>query len=31
VRASFHYYNDDDDVEAFTAAMKNLRGQHGPR
>jgi selenocysteine lyase/cysteine desulfurase len=31
VRASFHYYNNDDDVEAFTAAMKNLRGQHGPR
>jgi selenocysteine lyase/cysteine desulfurase len=31
VRASFHYYNNDDDVEAFTAAMKNLRGEHGPR
>lgn len=31
VRASFHYYNNDDDVEAFTAAMKDLRDQHGPR
>ena len=31
VRASFHYYNNDDDVEAFTAAMKDLRGEHGPR
>jgi selenocysteine lyase/cysteine desulfurase len=31
VRASFHYYNNEDDVEAFTAAMKDLRGQHGPR
>lgn len=30
VRASFHYYNNEDDVEAFTAAMKDLRGQHGP-
>jgi selenocysteine lyase/cysteine desulfurase len=30
VRASFHYYNNDDDVEAFTAAMKSLRGQHAP-
>ena len=31
VRASFHYYNNEDDVEAFTAAMKDLRGEHGPR
>jgi len=31
VRASFHYYNNDDDVEAFTAAMKELRGEHCPR
>jgi selenocysteine lyase/cysteine desulfurase len=31
VRASFHYYNNEDDVAAFTAAMKDLRGQHGPR
>jgi selenocysteine lyase/cysteine desulfurase len=31
VRASFHYYNNDDDVEAFTAAMKELRGAHCPR
>src|SRR5450755_3917035 len=31
VRASFHYYNNDDDVEAFTMAMKDLRGEHCPR
>jgi selenocysteine lyase/cysteine desulfurase len=31
VRASFHYYNNEDDIAAFTAAMKDLRGQHGPR
>jgi selenocysteine lyase/cysteine desulfurase len=31
VRASFHYYNNEDDVEAFTAAMKDLRGEYGPR
>jgi selenocysteine lyase/cysteine desulfurase len=31
VRASFHYYNNEDDVEAFTAAMKDLRRPHGPR
>jgi selenocysteine lyase/cysteine desulfurase len=31
VRASFHYYNNDDDVEAFTTAMKELRGAHCPR
>jgi selenocysteine lyase/cysteine desulfurase len=31
LRASFHYYNNEDDVEAFTAAMKDLRGEHGPR
>jgi selenocysteine lyase/cysteine desulfurase len=31
VRASFHYYNNDDDVEAFTTAMKDLRGRHGLR
>jgi selenocysteine lyase/cysteine desulfurase len=31
VRASFHFYNNDDDVESFVAAMKELRGTLGPR
>jgi selenocysteine lyase/cysteine desulfurase len=31
VRASFHFYNNDDDVESFIAAMKDLRGSFGPR
>jgi selenocysteine lyase/cysteine desulfurase len=31
VRASFHFYNNDDDVESFIAAMKELRGTLGPR
>src|SRR5271163_3765887 len=31
VRASFHFYNDDDDVESFIAAMKELRGSLAPR
>jgi selenocysteine lyase/cysteine desulfurase len=31
IRASFHYYNNDDDVDAFTGAMKQLRAAHGPR
>jgi selenocysteine lyase/cysteine desulfurase len=31
VRASFHFYNNDDDVESFIAAMKELRGSLGPR
>lgn len=26
VRASFHFYNDEDDVESFVAAMQDLRG-----
>jgi selenocysteine lyase/cysteine desulfurase len=29
VRASFHFYNDEDDVESFIAAMKDLRGSFG--
>jgi selenocysteine lyase/cysteine desulfurase len=31
VRASFHFYNNDDDVETFIAAMQELRGTFGPR
>jgi selenocysteine lyase/cysteine desulfurase len=31
VRASFHFYNNDDDVELFISAMKDLRGSFGPR
>jgi selenocysteine lyase/cysteine desulfurase len=31
VRASFHFYNNDDDVGSFIAAMKDLRGSFGPR
>ena len=30
VRASFHFYNDEADVEAFIAAMRDLRGSFGP-
>ena len=30
VRASFHFYNNEDDVESFIAAMKKLRGSLGP-
>src|ERR1700744_2470771 len=31
VRASFHFYNNEDDIESFIAAMKELRGSMGPR
>src|ERR1700728_4198432 len=31
VRASFHFYNNDDDVESFIAAMQELRGSYSPR
>jgi selenocysteine lyase/cysteine desulfurase len=31
VRASFHFYNNEDDVEAFIAEMKDLRGTFSPR
>jgi selenocysteine lyase/cysteine desulfurase len=30
VRASFHFYNNEDDVDSFVAAMKELRGPFGP-
>jgi selenocysteine lyase/cysteine desulfurase len=29
VRASFHFYNDEDDVESFVTAMTDLRGSFG--
>ncbi|HEY2779922.1 MAG TPA: aminotransferase class V-fold PLP-dependent enzyme [Steroidobacteraceae bacterium] len=31
VRASFHFYNNEDDVESFIASMKELRASFGPR
>jgi selenocysteine lyase/cysteine desulfurase len=31
VRASFHFYNNEDDVESFVAAMRELHGSLGPR
>jgi selenocysteine lyase/cysteine desulfurase len=31
VRASFHFYNNEDDVESLIAAMQELRGSLGPR
>src|ERR1700722_7008799 len=31
VRASFHFYNNEDDVECFVAAVKDLRGSFSPR
>jgi selenocysteine lyase/cysteine desulfurase len=31
LRASFHFYNTDDDIESFIAAMKDLRGSFSPR
>ena len=31
IRASFHFYNNDDDVESFIGAMKDLRASFGPR
>jgi selenocysteine lyase/cysteine desulfurase len=30
IRASFHFYNDEDDVESFIAAMKDLRRHLSP-
>ena len=31
LRASFHFYNNEADIESFIAAMKDLRGDFGPR
>ena len=31
LRASFHFYNTDGDIESFIAAMKDLRGSFSPR
>jgi selenocysteine lyase/cysteine desulfurase len=28
VRASFHYYNNDDDIDSFVTAMKDLRSEY---
>jgi selenocysteine lyase/cysteine desulfurase len=30
LRASFHFYNNEDDVESFIAAMQEMRGPLGP-
>jgi selenocysteine lyase/cysteine desulfurase len=31
VRASFHFYNNEDDVESLVAAMKEMRGSFAPQ
>ena len=31
IRASFHFYNNEDDIDSFVAAMKDLRGSFSPR
>ena len=31
VRASFHFYNNEDDIESFIASMRELRSSLGPR
>lgn len=31
IRASYHFYNNDDDVESFVSAMKELRPSFSPR
>jgi selenocysteine lyase/cysteine desulfurase len=31
VRASFHFYNNEDDVESFIAAMQEMRDSLGPQ
>jgi len=30
VRATFHFYNNEDDIENFIAAMQDLRAPFGP-
>jgi selenocysteine lyase/cysteine desulfurase len=30
LRASFHFYNNEDDVEALVAALADLRGTFAP-
>jgi selenocysteine lyase/cysteine desulfurase len=31
LRASWHFYNNDEDIEAFIGAMKSLRDRYGPQ
>jgi selenocysteine lyase/cysteine desulfurase len=31
VRASFHFYNNDDDVESFIGEMRDLHAAFAPR
>jgi selenocysteine lyase/cysteine desulfurase len=31
LRASWHFYNNDEDIEAFIGAMKSLRDRYAPQ
>jgi selenocysteine lyase/cysteine desulfurase len=31
LRASFHFYNNEADIDSFMAAMRDLRGEYSPR
>jgi len=31
MRASFHFYNNESDIETLVTALKDLRGKLGPR